>query len=94
MITLNFLVIVLCNEFVRGDKKKRFGSKSQIKMSSKTESSKLNLKFKSKFQKKREEKKIPICVISKSFLCRGKHTQILESVTTCQNLSKTFVSSA
>ena len=90
MITLNFLVIVMCNEFVRGDKKKRFGSKSQIKMSSKTESSKLNLKFKSEFQKKREEKKVPICVISKSFLCRGKHTQILESVTTCQNLSKTW----
>ena len=79
----------MCNEFVRGDKK-RFGSKSQIKMSSKTESSKLNLKFKSEFEKKREEKKkVPTCVISKSFLCRGKHTQILESVTTCQNLSKT-----
>ena len=45
----------------------------------------LNLNF-----KRREEKKVPFCVISNSFLCRGKHSQILESVTTCQNLSKTW----
>ena len=89
MITLNFLVIVLCNEFVRGDKKgsvQNHKSKCRVRRKVQSWIWSLNLSFK----KRERKKKVPICVISKSFLCRGKHTQILESVTTCQNLSKTW----
>ena len=86
MITLNFLVIVLCNEFVRGDKQgsvQNHKSKCRVRRKVQSWIWSLNLSF-----KKREEKKVSICVISKSFLCRGKHTQILESVITCQKLVK------
>ena len=89
MITLDFLVIVLCNEFVRGDKQgsvQNHKSKCRVRQKVQSWIWSLNLSLK-KWERK---KKVPTCVISKSFLCRGKHTQILESVTTCQNLSKTW----